>query len=233
MSSLFYPYIVFGGLYICFFYFVIGATSSNFLVPLQKCVFTFLTKSIVGGDPSTDNAIGENGFALLDSWLALQLLPITSIGFLQPLEEIFLHSFPYPFVLVSGPYKKLYNFVEKQGKEVIERATNEYGMTKEEAINNILFVLGFNAFGGFSIFLPTLITTVGRDKNGLREKLRDEVRRVLKGTNGELGFEAVKQMELVKSTVYEILRLNPPVPLQYGRARNDFVLTSHDATFQV
>lgn len=203
------------------------------MVPLQKCVFTFLTKSIVGGDPSTDNAIGENGFALLDSWLALQLLPITSIGFLQPLEEIFLHSFPYPFVLVSGPYKKLYNFVEKQGKEVIERATNEYGMTKEEAINNILFVLGFNAFGGFSIFLPTLITTVGRDKNGLREKLKDEVRRVLKGTNGELGFEAVKQMELVKSTVYEILRLNPPVALQYGRARNDFLLTSHDATFQV
>jgi hydroperoxide lyase len=203
------------------------------LVPLQKCVFTFLTKSIVGADPSTDKTIGETGFALLDSWLALQLLPITSIGILQPLEEIFLHSFPFPSILVSGPYKKLYNFVEKQGKEVIELAVSEYGLKKEEAINNILFVLGFNAFGGFSIFFPSLITTIGRDKNGLRENLREEVRRVLKSMNGEVGFESVKQMELVKSTVYEVLRLNPPVALQYGRARNDFVLTSHDTSFQV
>lgn len=216
-----------------FFRFVIGATSSNFLVPLQKCIFAFLTKSIVGADPSTDKEIEEKGFALLDSWLALQLLPITNIGVLQPLEEIFLHSFAYPSVLVSGPYKKLYNFVEKQGQEVLELATSEYGMKKEEAINNILFVLGFNAFGGFSVFFPSLITTIGRDKNGLRKNLREEVRRVLKSTNGEVGFESVKQMELVKSTVYEILRLNPPVPLQYGRARNNFVLSSHDVAFQV
>nr|CAD1822696.1 unnamed protein product [Ananas comosus var. bracteatus] len=39
-------------------------------------------------------------------------------------------------------------------------------------------------------------------------------------------------MELVRSAVYEVLRMKPPVPLQYGRARADFVLRSHDAAFQ-
>ncbi|KAK4790741.1 hypothetical protein SAY86_018045 [Trapa natans] len=40
-------------------------------------------------------------------------------------------------------------------------------------------------------------------------------------------------MELVKSVVYETLRLNPPVPLQYARARKDFQLKSHDAIFNI
>jgi hydroperoxide lyase len=33
--------------------------------------------------------------------------------------------------------------------------------------------------------------------------------------------------------VYETLRLNPPVPLQYGRARKDFQLSSHDSVFDI
>lgn len=40
-------------------------------------------------------------------------------------------------------------------------------------------------------------------------------------------------MELVKSTVYEVLRLNPPVELQYARARRDFVLSSHESGYEI
>lgn len=209
--------------------------SAGFLVPLQKCIFSFLSISLVGADPSVFPDVGDLGFVMLDKWLALQLLPTTKVGAIpQPLEELLLHSFPFPFFLVSGAYRKLYNFVEKGGQEVIQRAEKDYGLKKEEAIHNILFVLGFNAFGGFSVFLPSLITTVGRDKTGLKEKLRDEVRRVMK-SRGEsvLSFEGAREMELIRSTVYEVLRLNPPVPLQYGRARSAFELKSHECSYRV
>ncbi|KAG6478140.1 fatty acid hydroperoxide lyase, chloroplastic-like [Zingiber officinale] len=210
--------------------------SASGLVPVQQCIFNFLCRSIVGADPSASPEIGSNGFAMLDTWLALQLMPVTAVpNFPQPLQEILLHSIPYPSFFISGVYRKLYEFVEKHGEEVVLRAETEFGIDKKDAINNILFVLGFNAFGGFSIFLPALLTTVGTDKTGLRERLREEVRRVMQGRPGEArpGFEAVREMELVRATVYETLRLNPPVPLQYGRARDDFTLRSHDAAFQV
>lgn len=207
--------------------------SSNFIVPLQKCIFRFLSQSIVGADPLTSPDIGDNGYIMLDKWLALQLLPTVKVGVIpQPLEELLLHSFPFPFFLVSGDYKKLYKFVEQQGKDVIERAYKDYNIGKDEAINNILFVLGFNAFGGFSVFFPSLISVLGKDKAGLGDKLREEVRTVMESRD-RLDFAAVKEMELVQSTVYEVLRLKPPVPLQYGRARTDFVLSSHESSFKV
>ncbi|RWR96115.1 putative inactive linolenate hydroperoxide lyase [Cinnamomum micranthum f. kanehirae] len=205
--------------------------TASFILPLQKCIFRFLTMSLVGADPNTRPEIGEAGFAVLDSWLALQLLPTTKVGVIpQPLEELLLHSLPFPAFLVKPGYNKLYKFIEEEGKEVILKGQKEYGLTKEETIHNLLFVLGFNAFGGFSVFLPTLLSTVGRDKTGLQEKLRVEVRE--KGKSG-LSFETVGQMDLLKSTVYEVLRLNPPVPLQYARARKNFMLSSHDSSYEI
>lgn len=206
--------------------------SAGLLLPLQKCIFSFLCKSLIGADPATSPEIADCGFAMLDEWLSLQLLPTVSIGVLQPLEEVFLHSFAYPFALVKGKYHKLYNFLEKEGSEVIGMATSEYGLSKEAALHNLLFVLGFNAFGGFSIFLPTIMTTLGTDTAGLQGRLRAEVHRVLAGGR-QLGFDTIREMELVQSTVHEILRMNPPVFLQYGRARKDFLLNSHEAFFQV
>lgn len=205
--------------------------SISYMVPLQKCVFNFLSKSIVGADPKADAEVAENGFCMLDKWLALQILPTVSINILQPLEEIFLHSFAYPFALVSGDYNKLHNFVEKEGKEVVQRGQDEFGLTKEEAIHNLLFILGFNAFGGFSIFLPKLINAIASDTTGLQAKLRSEVKERC-GTSA-LTFESVKSLELVQSVVYETLRLNPPVPLQFARARKDFQLSSYDSVYDI
>lgn len=113
---------------------------------------------------------------------------------------------------------------------MIKRGVTEFGLSEEEAIHNLLFVLGFNAFGGFSVFLPSLINAIASDSTGLQEKLKKEVRE--KG-GSTLGFSSVKEMELVQSVVYETLRLNPPVPLQYARARKDFRLSSNDSAFQV
>lgn len=103
-------------------------------------------------------------------------------------------------------------------------------MSQDEAIHNLLFVLGFNAFGGFSVFLPSLIDTIASNGTGLQEKLRKEARE--KG-GSTLSFDSVREMDLIQSVVYETLRLNPPVPLQYGRARKDFRLSSHDSAFEI
>jgi len=46
-------------------------------------------------------------------------------------------------------------------------------------------------------------------------------------------MRALESMPLLKSTVYEVMRLEPPVPFQYGRARKDFMLESHDGLFRV
>ena len=92
-----------------------NSTSASYIFPLQRFLFTFLCKTLTGADPSRDAKIAESGYAMLDRWVFLQLLPTVSIGFLQPLEEIFLHSFAYPFFLVSGDYNQIYEFVKKEG----------------------------------------------------------------------------------------------------------------------
>lgn len=206
---------------------------ATYLIPLQKCLFNFLAKSIVGADPASySSKLANSGHIMFDKWLAIMLLPTVNVGLLQPLEEIFLHSFSYPSFLVKGDYDTLADFIAQQGKEVIERGQVEFGLSREETIHNILFILGFNAFGGFSLFLPNLIKALGSNTGGTQEILRKEVREKC-GSLEELNFSVIQEMSYVESFVCETLRLNPPVPIQYGRARKDFLLQSHDSTFEV
>ncbi|CAN6236843.1 unnamed protein product [Urochloa humidicola] len=214
--------------------------SANYIVPLQQCIFRFLCKAFVGADPSVDWLVDRFGFTILDVWLALQILPTQKIGLVQPLEELLIHSFPLPSFLIWPGYYLLYRFVEEHGGAAVELAQREHGIAKKDAINNLLFVLGFNAFGGFSVFLPFLVAKIGdpADPSGLRPRLREEVRAVMRKNNNNdvaFGFDATRtEMPLVRSTVYEMLRMQPPVPLQFGRARKDFVLRSHGgAAYQV
>uniref|UniRef100_A0A0D9YL75 Allene oxide synthase n=1 Tax=Oryza glumipatula TaxID=40148 RepID=A0A0D9YL75_9ORYZ len=184
-----------------------AAASASYLIPLQKCIFRFLCKALVGADPAADGLVDRFGVYILDVWLALQLVPTQKVGVIpQPLEELLLHSFPLPSFVVKPGYDLLYRFVEKHGAAAVSIAEKEHGISKEEAINNILFVLGFNAFGGFSVFLPFLVMEVGKPgRDDLRRRLREEVRRVLGGGDGgEAGFAAVREMALVRSTVYEV-----------------------------
>ncbi|OIT20947.1 PREDICTED: fatty acid hydroperoxide lyase, chloroplastic [Nicotiana attenuata] len=210
------------------------SNSASLLPTMQKFLFNFFSLSLLGANPSASPEIANSGYVMLDTWLAIQLAPTVSIGLLQPLEEIFVHSFNYPFFLVKGSYEKLIQFVKNEAKEVLNRGKSEFGLTEQEAIHNLLFILGFNAFGGFSIFLPTLLGNLGDEKNAeLQEKLRNEVREKVGLKTENLSFESVKEMELVQSFVYETLRLSPPVPSQYARARKDFKLSSHDSVYEI
>ncbi|GER43040.1 fatty acid hydroperoxide lyase [Striga asiatica] len=204
----------------------------GYFIPLQQFLFSFLTRCLLDADPTSVPEIQKSGHIMLDKWLALQLLPTISINILQPLEEIFLHSFTYPFWLVKSDYHKLSGFVRSEARETVSRAQTEFGLTEDEAVHNLLFILGFNAFGGFSIFLPTLLSNLGAQKNA-HDELRKEVREKLSSGKKTLGFETVKEMDLINSFVYETLRLSPPVPSQFARARKDFDLSSHDKVYGI
>ncbi|KAF3639576.1 Allene oxide synthase 4 [Capsicum annuum] len=46
-------------------------------------------------------------------------------------------------------------------------------------------------------------------------------------------MSAMEKMPLMKSVVYESLRIEPPVASQYGRAKKHIVIESHDALFEI
>ncbi|KAF3776944.1 Linolenate hydroperoxide lyase [Nymphaea thermarum] len=206
---------------------------ASFIAPVQRCLFRFLCKVLVGADPMAVPEVREDGWTILDKWLALQLLPTVKTGAVpQPLQEILFHSFPFPFFMVSNGYRKIYEFLKKEGRPFIDSAKEEYGLTEEEILHNIIFVIGFNAFGGFTVFLPSLLNAIGTDTS-LQAQLRAEVKHTMQTHGGRLSFQAVEDMSLVKSTVYEVLRLNPPVALQFARARRDFELESHECKYGI
>lgn len=53
---------------------------ASVFLPLQKFLFNFLSKSIVGADPAASPEVAESGYAMVDRWLAVQLLPTINIG---------------------------------------------------------------------------------------------------------------------------------------------------------
>jgi len=52
-------------------------------------------------------------------------------------------------------------------------------------------------------------------------------------TDGTVTLKSLENMPLLTSVVYEGFRFKPPVPYQYARAKTDFVIESHENSFQV
>ncbi|KAI7746532.1 hypothetical protein M8C21_000010, partial [Ambrosia artemisiifolia] len=63
--------------------------------------------------------------------------------------------------------------------------------------------------------------------------LFNDIRGAIKDHGGKVTMAAMEQMPLMKSVVYESLRIEPPVALQYGKAKRDLTIESHDAVFKV
>lgn len=78
-----------------------------------------------------------------------------------------------------------------------------------------------------------VIRFVGEAGVSLHTRLANEIRTAVKEEGGAITLSAINKMELVKSVVYETLRLRPPVPLQYGKAKKDFMVQSHDASYKI
>uniref|UniRef100_A0A5B6Z8U6 Putative allene oxide synthase n=1 Tax=Davidia involucrata TaxID=16924 RepID=A0A5B6Z8U6_DAVIN len=204
---------------------------AGFSDPNDQASFNFLGRAFFGTNP-TETELGTDGPTLIAKWVLFQLGPILTLGLPSVIEEPLLHTTPLPPFLVKGDYQKLYDFFYKSSTSVLDEA-EKMGISRDEACHNLLFATCFNSFGGMKILFPGIVKWIGKAGLKLQTQLGEEVRSVVKSNGGKLTMAATEQMPLVKSVVYEALRIEPPVPFQYGKAKSDLVIESHDAAFKI
>ncbi|KAM0880738.1 hypothetical protein ACQ4PT_033375 [Festuca glaucescens] len=148
------------------------------------------------------------------------------------LEEPLLHTFHLPPFLVSRDYKALYKYFLAADTNALDIAES-LGLNRDEACHNLLFATVFNSYGGLKVLLPGILARLAGAGEKFHQKLATEIRATVADAGGKVMMAALEKMELTKSTVWEALRLDPPVKYQYGRAKNDLNIESHDAVFAV
>jgi hydroperoxide dehydratase len=197
----------------------------------DQAAFNFLARALYGTNPA-ETKLGIDGPSLVQKWVLFQLAPQLTLGLPVPLEELLIHTFRLPSFLVKADYQRLYDFFYESSGFVLDEA-ERLGVSRDEACHNLLFATCFNSFGGIKIFFPNMIKLIGRAGVKLHTQLAQEIRSVIRSNGGKVTMAAMEQMPLMQSVVYESLRIEPPVPLQYGRAKRDLIIESHDAAFKV
>ncbi|KAL5726614.1 hypothetical protein ACHQM5_009644 [Ranunculus cassubicifolius] len=196
--------------------------------------FDYLFRLLFDETPS-ETKMGSNGESSMMTWLALQLAPLAKIGspwLPNVVEDLLLHTFKLPSSLAESGYKKIYESIYMSATEILDEA-EKLGIYREEACHNLVFLFGFNAYAGTTRLFPALIKWVGLAGETLHTQLANEIRAVDKLEGRALTFASLEKMPLTKSVVYETLRMEPPVPFQYGKAKEDLVVQSHDASYEI
>ncbi|KAL8553288.1 hypothetical protein ACS0TY_001818 [Phlomoides rotata] len=184
---------------------------------------------------SYDTSVGGNGNKNIDNWLLYQLAPLVTLGLKylpNCLEDLLLHTFPLPFFGVKSGYNKVRDAFQEAAGPLLDEAETA-GIARDEAIHNFLFLTGFNGYGGLKIVFPALLKYIGAAGEELHRRLASEVRAVIKEDGGAVTLSGIERMSLTKSVVWEALRIEPPVPFQYAKAREDIRISSHDASYVI
>ncbi|KAL8492341.1 hypothetical protein ACS0TY_023815 [Phlomoides rotata] len=197
----------------------------------DQAAFNFLARSFYGADP-IGSKLGSDGPDLITKWVLFQLHPLLVLGLPRPIEDGILHNFSLPPFLIKKDYQRLYDFFYQNSGPVLDQAES-LGISRDEACHNLLYTTCFNSFGGMKILFPNMIKWVGRGGAKLHAELAREIRSAIGGGDGVVTMAAMEKMPLMKSVVYEALRIEPPVPSQYARAKRSFQIESHDAAFQI
>ncbi|RCV45816.1 hypothetical protein SETIT_9G483800v2 [Setaria italica] len=193
--------------------------------------FDFICDAYFGVRPSATD-LGAGGPSKAAKWLLLQLAPLPTLGLPMFIEEPFLHTLPLPSILVSGVYKALYKYFSTAASEALD-AAESLDLSREEACHNLLFATVFNSYGGFKKLFPGILADVSKAGEKLHQRLAAEIRTAVAEAGGEVTVAALEKMELTNSVVREALRLDPPVKFQYGRAKEEMQIESHDAVYVV
>ncbi|XP_016163169.1 allene oxide synthase 1, chloroplastic [Arachis ipaensis] len=204
---------------------------ADFALANDQAAFNFLGRSLFGSNPG-DTELGTDGPGIVQKWVLFQLSPILRLGLPQFIEDSVFHNFRLPPKLIKKQYQRLYDFFYESSGFVLDEG-ERLGIPREEACHNLVFATCFNSFGGMKLFFPNVMKWIGRAGVKLHAQLAAEIRAAVKEAGGEVTMATMEKMELMKSVVYEALRIDPPVPLQYGKAKRDLVIESHEHAFQV
>ena len=79
------------------------------------------------------------------------------------------------------------------------------------------FLYSFNSYGGVSGALRTCMARLYILEQEYKQKMKNEIISVL--SSQELSQEALKEMRHLHNFILEILRMHPPVPVFFGRAK--------------
>ncbi|XP_062018643.1 allene oxide synthase 3-like [Rosa rugosa] len=208
---------------------------SDFNTLNDKTSFDFIFELFFGKNPS-DTTLGSKGSTLVTLWLLPQLSPQLTLGLpkvFNVFEDFLLHTFPFPALFVKPAYNKVYKAFYQSAAKALDEAESNFGISRDEACHNLVFLVCFNAYGGMKLLSPSLLKWVGLGGEDLHGKLRDEIRAIVKEAGGKITLAALDKMTLTKSVVYEALRIDPSVPFQYGKAKEDLIIESHDAAFEI
>ncbi|CAI8605355.1 unnamed protein product [Vicia faba] len=203
---------------------------------LRKDSFVPLFRSILSEafNEIEEGLSGKNGPKMCDTWILFQLFPIETLKLpkiFNYLEDLLLRTVPFPACLTSSSYKKLYQAFSSSAVTLLNEA-EKAGLKRTEACHQLIFIACFNSYGGFKNQFPTLFKLVGLSGQELHKELANEIRTVVKQEGG-VTIQALEKMALVKSVVYETMRIEPIVRYQYAKAREDLIVKSHDAAFEV
>ncbi|KAJ9567453.1 hypothetical protein OSB04_003419 [Centaurea solstitialis] len=198
----------------------------------EQAAFRFLGRAYFQVNPETTK-LGKSAPTLITAWVLFSLSPQISLGLPWFLEDPIIHFFQLPPILIKSSYQKLYDyFLPVSAPYLLYAAT--LGIPADEAVHNILYAVCFNTFGGIKIQFPNTLKWLARAGSDLHVKLAKEIRTIIKTVGfGSVTTAAIELMPLMKSVVYEVLRIDPPVPLQFGKAKVDLTIESHDAQFNV
>nr|QNS30011.1 cytochrome P450 [Nothapodytes nimmoniana] len=197
----------------------------------DQAAFNFLARAYYGVYPP-ETKLGSEGPNLITIWIAFQLGPILTAGLSRLIEEPLLHTFPLPPFLIKGKYNKLYDFFKNYSGVILDEA-ERIGLSRDEACHNLLFTTCFNTWGGLKKFFPIMFKWISQAGTKLHSQLAQEIRPVIKSNGGKVTIAALEQMPLMKSVIYECFRIEPPVPYQYGKAKKDLIIESHDSSYKV
>lgn len=80
------------------------------------------------------------------------------------------------------------------------------------------FPFSFNAYGGVSGSLRTCMARLFVLEQDYKQKMKNEM--ITVSSNQALSKEALTEMPLLHNFILEVLRMHPPVPVFFGRARS-------------
>lgn len=127
----------------------------------DKMSFDFLFR-LFGDESLYDTSVGGDGNKSLDKWLFVQLARLVTLGSkLLPnfLEDLVLHTFPLPYFAVKFGYEDVLDAFRDAAAPLLDEAVESmHGrVSRDEVAHNLMFLMGFNAYGGTKVMLQFLL----------------------------------------------------------------------------